>query len=1219
MSMILESNHGKDNAQTVKAFLVGTAVNQDGRSSALTAPNGPSQQDVIRSSLLSGGLAAGDIKHLQMHGTGTPLGDPIELGAATAVLLNKASDRVSPLELTSAKSFMGHAEPAAGIVGLSKLTLMMCDVSIDPFVSLRNMNPHVSATLESRGQTPAFGPRQVMPTGSNRASAFGGVSAFAFQGTNAHAMIQNQVCTGLKRLEDIVDLEFSRYWVLPSPSPFLHNFAGLTRKSGSARLEGTLAAQRLNHLNDHVVLGRVLLPATAMLEILLATGFSMVDGEGNLHVQDVTISAPLVITLIESQKIPDLIMQVDVLNGNCTLESRSGSALTSHAAGNYIKEMATSSVHSPKSALLRSFNAFSMNAIAESGPVGCLRMPSGVEVDSYRVPPSVADACLHLGVSVPNCPAKVPVKVERFGLGAKINNSTYCFASTTSKYIVPTSDFDTSSFSISGNEQLGPSTYIQNIETKLMGKAGTKVKPAPLADYLYELEYHQICEPAQQKFQSSVPSNPVVVLGDEDGSQSKFSICAGEEIPYLGCASMLSVIQGIDQNGVKSMHACMMDSVNVSSVSPGQGYKNPEAAIEGLLRVFASERRGSKQSLTSTHENDAHMPMLQSGKQASLKLWQNSLSKPMLLRSRALMPSQDLVQLRSNPRGSLNNLACQAFEQTKIRPNDVSISVKAVGINFRDVLNVLGMYPGDPGPPGSDCAGVVLETGDNVAHLKRGDAVFGLAHGCLGTAVSGPAAMVVQMPSNLSFVEAATIPTVFTTVHIAFDASANLQKGEKVLIHASAGGVGLAGVQIANSMGAEVISTAGGPGKRSLLHNLGVKHVLGSRDTNFAEDICMLGGADVVLNSLTSSGMIGASVASLNRGGRFVEISKRDIWSTSRFQQERGDINYALLAVDFLPPSVLNSTLQKIANELATGQIKPLRQISHPMGSVANAMRQLSQATHVGKVVTTVDTLGDGFGQNPTLTISGGVGGLGVMLTDWISRRYSNCAINLLGRSGKVQVSSIWKQLMDSGAKIMVALVDTSSAEDIEALLQNTPAVNFVHASGILRDSLLEKQNLTSFKQVFAPKTAILQGNFAALPIENLTLFSSVASLLGGAGQGNYAAANSCLDSSALAAQNMGFNVKAIQWGAWASSGMASESVLKRLNRIGQGLITAEQGLSAMRSILSLSMNHPRPVLTVNGFDWKTYLKNFEHPGIFSEFYDKGESLLTGILLQPLF
>ena len=1205
--MILESYNGTGNVQTMKALLVGTAVNQDGRSSALTAPNGPSQQDVIRSSLLSGGVAAGDIKHLQMHGTGTPLGDPIELGAATAVLLNKASDRVSPLELTSAKSFMGHAEPAAGIVGLSKLTLMMCDVSIDPFVSLRNMNPHVSATLETNGQMRAFGPRQVMPSGSTRASAFGGVSAFAFQGTNAHAMIQSQVCTGPKRLEDTADLEFSRYWVLPSPNPFLHNFAGFRRKTGTARLEGSLAAQRLNHLNDHIVLGRVLLPATAMLEILLASGFSMLDGEGNLHVQDVAISAPLVIILNERQQIPSLIMQVDVLNGSCSLESRSGSAITLHAAGDYIREMATTYVHSPKAVLLRGLNAFNINTIEESGPVGCLCMPSGVEGDSFNVPPSVADACLHLGVSVPNCPAKVPVKVERFGVGAEMRNSSYFFASTTSKYAVPTSEFDTSSFSISGNRPFGASTCIQNIETKIMGKGGRKVKPAPLAEYLYELEYHQICEPLQQKYQSPVAYNPEVVIGDEGGRQSKFSISAGEEIPYLGCATLLSVVQGFDQTDLKSMDAYIMDSINVSSLSPAQGQKNAEAAIEGLLRVFATEKKGSTQSLTSTHASDVRMP--RRGEHVSQKLWQNSQSQAVLLRSRALMPSHDLVQLRSNPRGSLNNLTCEAFHQTKIRPNHVVISVKAVGINFRDVLNVLGMYPGDPGPPGSDCAGVILETGDNVSHLRKGDAVFGLAHGCLGTAVSGPAAMVVQLPSNLSFVEAATVPTVFTTVHIAFDASANLQKGEKVLIHASAGGVGLAGVQIANMIGAEVISTAGGPGKRSLLHNLGVKHVLGSRDTKFAEDICMLGGADVVLNSLTSSGMIGASVASLNHGGRFVEISKRDIWSTSRFQQERGDINYALLAVDFLPSSVLNSTLQKIANELATGQIKPLRQISHPMGSVANAMRQLSQATHVGKVVTTADTLGDrdGFSLDPTLTISGGVGGLGVMVTDWISRRYSNCAINLLGRSGKVQVSSTWKQLMRSGAKITVALVDTSSAEDIEVLLQNTPAANFMHASGILKDYLLENQSLASFKQVFAPKTPILEGNFAALPIENLTLFSSVASLLGGAGQGNYAAANSCLDSSAVAAQDMGCNVKAIQWGAWASSGMASESVLKRLNRIGQGLITAEQGLSSMRSILSLAVDHPRPVLTVNAFDWKTYLKNVDHPGIFSEFYDKGE------------
>lgn len=212
--------------------------------------------------------------------------------------------------------------------------------------------------------------------------------------------------------------------------------------------------------------------------------------------------------------------------------------------------------------------------------------------------------------------------------------------------------------------------------------------------------------------------------------------------------------------------------------------------------------------------------------------------------------------------------------------------MKAVGINFRDVLNVLGMYPGDPGPPGSDCAGVVLAVGENVSHLRAGDAVFGLAHGCLGTAVSGPAEMVVPMPPSVSFAEAATIPTVFTTVHIAFNVASKLLKGQRVLIHASAGGVGLAGIQVANIIGAEVVSTAGGPSKRGLLHSLGVKHVVGSRDTNFSDEVFLLGGADVVLNSLTSSGMIAASVSCLNRGGRFVEISKRDIWSSARFQQD---------------------------------------------------------------------------------------------------------------------------------------------------------------------------------------------------------------------------------------------------------------------------------------------------------------------------------------------
>ena len=203
----------------------------------------------------------------------------------------------------------------------------------------------------------------------------------------------------------------------------------------------------------------------------------------------------------------------------------------------------------------------------------------------------------------------------------------------------------------------------------------------------------------------------------------------------------------------------------------------------------------------------------------------------------------------------------------------------------RDVLNVLGMYPGDPGHPGSDCAGVVMRAGSAATHLRPGDAVFGLAHGCLGTVVACPAAQVVAMPAVLSFQEAATVPTVFITVEMALEKAAAMLSSDRVVVHAAAGGVGLAAVQAVQAKGATVVATAGGAAKRALLQSLGVPHVLGSRDTHFVSELAQLGGADVVLNSLTSSGMVAGSLAALSCGGRMVEISKRDIWSTARVAQ----------------------------------------------------------------------------------------------------------------------------------------------------------------------------------------------------------------------------------------------------------------------------------------------------------------------------------------------
>lgn len=160
----------------------------------------------------------------------------------------------------------------------------------------------------------------------------------------------------------------------------------------------------------------------------------------------------------------------------------------------------------------------------------------------------------------------------------------------------------------------------------------------------------------------------------------------------------------------------------------------------------------------------------------------------------------------------------------------------------RDVLNVLGMYPGDPGPPGGDCAGVVLRGhvrhGDTVI-AGPGDAVFGLAAGSLGSHVIASSKTVVPMPPSVTFEEAATMPTVFITVDTALHRIAALAPGHRVLVHAAAGGVGLAAMQLIQAVGAAALATAGSPAKRALLRSLGAQHVVSSRDTAFASELAL--------------------------------------------------------------------------------------------------------------------------------------------------------------------------------------------------------------------------------------------------------------------------------------------------------------------------------------------------------------------------------------------
>jgi NADPH:quinone reductase-like Zn-dependent oxidoreductase len=364
---------------------------------------------------------------------------------------------------------------------------------------------------------------------------------------------------------------------------------------------------------------------------------------------------------------------------------------------------------------------------------------------------------------------------------------------------------------------------------------------------------------AQRLLRHSASGNYQLQSADTSMLQATPAAAAGLYSP-LGLAA--SALSGLVKTLNQECPQVSWSAVNTSSLSPS--FTGQQAKIIALAERPVADAFGTVSFSGASHA-------------------------PLMLRSLA-SESLPAFHIMPNPRGSLNSLVPVPVDiKAPLHPDQLLMAVKAVGLNFRDVLNVLGMYPGDPGPPGGDCAGTILQGtvmhGDTVL-AGPGDAVFGLAAGSLGSHVVASGKTVVPMPLGIGFQEAATMPTVFVTVDTALNRLAAISPGSKVLVHAAAGGVGLAAMQIIKAAGAQGLTTAGSPSKRALLRMLGAKRAASSRDIAFVGELLETGGsADVVLNTLTSIGMVAASLALLNCGAHFVEISKRDIWSGARMAQ----------------------------------------------------------------------------------------------------------------------------------------------------------------------------------------------------------------------------------------------------------------------------------------------------------------------------------------------
>lgn len=561
-------------------------------------------------------------------------------------------------------------------------------------------------------------------------------------------------------------------------------------------------------------------------------------------------------------------------------------------------------------------------------------------------------------------------------------------------------------------------------------------------------------------------------------------------------------------------------------------------------------------------------------------------------------------RLTSERPGMLDSLTLEQQERRQPSADEVEIEVVATGLNFKDVLYAMDMLPqpksGQPIPFGYECSGIVARVGEGVAHLKPGDEVIAaFTPGSMASYVTLPAHFVTAKPADMRFEEAATLPIVFLTAIYGFQ-KAGLKKGQRILIHAAAGGVGQAAVQLAQQAGATIFATAS-RGKHAFLKSMGIDHVYDSRTLDFAEQILADTqglGVDVVLNSLNGD-YIPKNLEVLAHGGSFVEIGKIGIWSSDQMRAAREDVAYYPFDLSTLVQDdtvELRSLLADFAQSLQNQSIAPLPMRVFPLSRSAEAFRYMAQAKHMGKVVISKGGAPQ-IKDDASYLITGGCGALGLKVAQWTVNRGARHLV-LMGRSKpNDKARQVIAEMERSGTSVLTIQADIADPTAMNSLVDRInsdmpPLRGLVHAAGVLEDGLLKNQTWSKFEKVLAPKIAGALNLHRAtkhIPLDFFVCFSSASAMLGSPGQANYAYANGFLDAFAQWRQSQGLPCVSLGWGAWAESGMAADldgHGQARHQSMGLQSIDPDWGMQVLASYLASDVAH----FGAFPMDWQRFL-----------------------------
>lgn len=571
-------------------------------------------------------------------------------------------------------------------------------------------------------------------------------------------------------------------------------------------------------------------------------------------------------------------------------------------------------------------------------------------------------------------------------------------------------------------------------------------------------------------------------------------------------------------------------------------------------------------------------------------------------------PVDVLQRLERSPTGVFEDLALVARPRVAPGPHRVEIEIHAAGLNFRDVMNAVALRDDDE-PLGGECAGRITAIGEGVTDLAIGDAVVAIAEAALSTHAVADIGHVVPLPAGFSFAEASTLPFVFMTAQYALHTCAGLQPGETVLIHAAAGGVGMAALQLARNAGATVIATAGSEQKRRVLRDLGVTHIFDSRSTAFVEDVLRVTeqrGVDVALNALAGE-FIPATAACLSATGRFLEIGKRDIWTATDFAAVRPEGRYFAIDLARLrleTPAKSHTLFRETIAAATAGTIHALPLRAFPLEDAARAFQHMAHARHIGKIVLMParamrGTL-DALSPEATYLVTGGLTGLGLLSAQRLAARGARHLALVGRRAPDASALAAIDEMRAAGVNVRIAAADMGIAEEVDRMVSDLsanmpPLRGIIHSAGALDDGALLQLTWTRF---VTPLRAKMDGSWALhrltrhLPLDFFVLYSSVASVLGSSGQANHSAANAFMDALAFHRRAAGLPATSISWGAWSEIGAAADRQVDRsVAAVGIGVIAPDTGLAMLDAV----MHSEHPHVVALPVDWAR-LREHRHP-----------------------